>query len=304
MSIITLNVNRLNIQIKTDTFDATIYLPVLILVYKSDVSDVGFFSIFSSKNLYVGDKEYNGFFLNDENKIESVYEGVKFVDLSITKNVFAMIFSFILLVLIMLKCSSWYSKHGCTESPKGFVGIIECVIIYMCDNVFVPNIGNKYKKFFPFLITLFFFILINNLLGLLPGSANVTGDISVTACLAFLTFLYTNLNSTKHYWHHIFAPETPKFLYPIMVPIEVADIFIKPFTLLIRLFANMTSGHIVLLSIINLAFVFQSYAVGVCGVVVSVFMVFLKLLVAFLQAYIFTLLSSIYIGGAVKESSH
>ena len=264
------------------------------------------FNIFSIKNFFDEDGNkipYKGFFINENNKIEAE-NGKFFIDISITKNVMGIFLSAGLILIIFLMCSIWYLIFKGNKVPKGFIGAIECVFLYICEDVIKPNIGKKYKEYIPYLMTLFFFILINNLLGLLPGSANVTGDISVTSCLAFITFLYTNLNGTKHYWKHIFAPEVPKFLYPIMIPIEFISLFTKPFTLLIRLFANMSSGHIILLSIINLAFIFQSYFAGICGVLINTFMIILKIGVAFLQAYIFTLLSSIYIGGATHEEIH
>ena len=283
-------------EYKGKRYNATIYLPVILISKKG-------IDIFLSNKFYDENEkliEHNGYFINSDNRIEAT-DGRFFIDISITKNVFAIFISILIMLLIFLRCCLFYWFHKDYEVPKGFVGAIESVFSYIIEDVLKPNFGHKYKLYLPYLMTLFFFILINNLLGLLPGSANVTGDISVTACLAFITFLYTNLNGTKHYWEHTFKPDTPKFLYPIMIPIEVIGLFTKPFTLLIRLFANMTSGHIILLSIINLGFMFNSYAVGVGGVLISTFMILLKLLVAFLQAYVFTLLSSIYIGGAVHE---
>lgn len=277
-------------------YDLTIYPPV-ILISRNGID------IFSVKNLLNEDgskKHYNGYFISENNKI-TAEDGRTLIDISITKNVIGIFISAILLILIFYTCGFWYLRYKTDKSPKGIVGAFECVFLYILDDVIKPNLGNKYEEYVPYLMTLFFFILVNNLLGLLPGSANVTGDISVTACLAFITFLYTNLNGNKHYWGHIFKPPVPVFLYPIMIPIEFIGIFTKPFTLLIRLFANMTSGHIILLSIINLGFMFQSYFAGVCGVFINTFMIILKIVVAFLQAYIFTLLSAIYIGGATSE---
>ena len=164
-------------------------------------------------------------------------------------------------------------------------------ILYIVDNVIKPNIGDRYNTFTPYLLTVFFYIWLNNILGLLPGWANVTGDITVTACLALITFIVTNFNASKHYWSEILCPAVPRFLYPIMIPIECIGVITKPMTLMIRLFANITSGHIILLSIINLAFIFHSYTFGIIGILINSFMIILKLLVSFLQAYIFTLLS-------------
>ena len=208
---------------------------------------------------------------------------------------------FLILLLIFLYCAFWYKKNSFSKAPKGVVSAVEMMVDFIKNDILIPNIGEQYKKFGPYLLTIFFYIWLNNMLGLLPGSANLTGCISVTACLAILTFLVTNLNGSKHYWHHLFSPSVPKFLYPIMVPIEVISLFTKPMTLMIRLFANITSGHIILLSIINLAFIFQSYTVGVACVFLNIFMLILKIIVSFLQAYIFTLLSAIYIRNAIEK---
>ena len=226
---------------------------------------------------------------------------LKFLDLSITKNVAAMFLSFLILLLIFLYCAFWYKKNSFSKTPNGIVNAIEMMVEFIKNDILIPNIGEQYKKFGPYLLTIFFYIWLNNMLGLLPGSANLTGCISVTACLAILTFLVTNINGSKHYWHHLFCPSVPKFLYPIMVPIEIISLFTKPMTLMIRLFANITSGHIILLSIINLAFIFQSYSVGVACVFLNIFMLILKIIVSFLQAYIFTLLSAIYIRNAIEK---
>ena len=209
--------------------------------------------------------------------------------------------SFLILLLIFLYCAFWYKKNSFSKTPKGIVNAVEMMIDFLKNDILIPNIGEQYKNFGPYLLTIFFYIWLNNMLGLLPGSANLTGCISVTACLAILTFLVTNINGSRHYWHHLFCPSVPKFLYPIMVPIEIISLFTKPMTLMIRLFANITSGHIILLSIINLAFIFQSYSVGVACIFLNIFMLILKIIVSFLQAYIFTLLSAIYIRNAIEK---
>ena len=276
----------------TPTINATIYLPIIILSKRG-------FKVFSSRYLN-HDKPYEGFILNDTGSIECVDKSITFLNLSITKNVLAVFISLFLLVVILLYCSVWYRRHS-HVAPRGIVGVVELFILYMIDDVIKPNIGERYKTFAPYLLTVFFYIWLNNVLGLLPGWANVTGDITITAGLALMTFFITNINGSNHYWKEIFCPAVPRFLYPIMIPIECVGIITKPVTLMIRLFANITSGHIILLSIINLAFIFHSYAFGVIGVFINTFMITLKLLVAFLQAYIFTLLSSIYIGSAIKK---
>lgn len=276
----------------TKKYDFTIPLPIIILSQKG-------FDIFLSNKLK--NKTYKGFYINEDGIIESTDKNLKFIDLSITKNVAAMFLSFLILLLLFLYCAFWYKKNSFSKAPKGIVNAVEMMVDFIKNDILIPNIGEQYKKFGHYLLTIFFYIWLNNMLGLLPGSANLTGCISITACLAILTFLITNLNGSKHYWHHLFFPSVPKFLYPIMIPIEIISLFTKPMTLMVRLFANITSGHIILLSIINLAFIFQSYSVGVACVFLNIFMLLLKIIVSFLQAYIFTLLSAIYISNAVKK---
>ena len=168
-----------------------------------------------------------------------------------------------------------------------------------------PNIGPKYEKYLPYLLTLFFFILFGNLLGLLPGAANLTGNIAVTATLAVFTFLITNISGNKNYWMHIlWTPGVPLPLRIIILPVEIIGIFTKPFSLMIRLFAAVTAGHIVLLSLVCLTFIFNSWVVGVGSSIFVLFISLIELLVAGIQAYVFTLFSSLYIGMAVEEHEH
>ncbi len=244
---------------------------------------------------------YKGYFLKN-GKVTYKDSGTKIYDLSITKNVVAMLISFVLMCVIFILAARKY-RYNFNIAPKGFWMFIELIIVFVRDEIAKPNIGlKKYKKFMPFLLTLFFFIWVNNLLGLLPGAANVTGNISITLTLALLTFLVTNISGKKEYWKHVFStPGVPKWLLPIMVPIEIIGLFTKPFSLMIRLFANITAGHIILLSIINIIFIFKSCWLGFVSVPFGVFMFMLKLLVAFLQAYVFTLMSAIYFGNAVSE---
>jgi F-type H+-transporting ATPase subunit a len=178
---------------------------------------------------------------------------------------------------------------------------IEPLIVYMRDEVVKPAIGKKYEKYFPYLLTLFFFIFLNNLLGLLPGGANLTGNIAITIVLALITFLITNLSANKYYWKHIFMPDTPKWMWFIMIPVEVVGVIMKPLSLMIRLFANITAGHIIMLSLLSLIFIFKVAAVSPVVAGFAIFMNCIELLVAFLQAFIFTLLTSMYIGSAIEE---
>jgi F-type H+-transporting ATPase subunit a len=218
-----------------------------------------------------------------------------------------MLISVFLLFLIMGTVSRSYSRTN-TE-PSGLQGFIEPLILFVRDDIIKDNIGKKHEKFTPLLLTFFFFILINNLMGLLPGAANVTGNIAVTFVLSLITFIVTTLFGNKNYWGHIFKPPgVPMALMPIMVPIEIIGMFTKPFALMIRLFANISAGHIIILSLISLIFIAQS-AMGTGGAwgvapVSALFVLFIyciEVLVAFLQAYIFTLLSSVFIGLAVQD---
>jgi F-type H+-transporting ATPase subunit a len=173
------------------------------------------------------------------------------------------------------------------------------------DEIVKPNIGHHYEKFFPYLLTLFFFILFGNLLGLVPGSGNLTGNIAVTLTLALLTFIITNVNGNKAYWSHIFwTPGVPLPLRLVILPVEIIGIFTKPISLTVRLFVAVTAGHIVLLSLISLTFIFQSVTVGFVSSVIVLFINLIELLVAGIQAYVFTLFTSLYIGMATAEHEH
>jgi F-type H+-transporting ATPase subunit a len=260
-------------------------------------------------SVHVGDKTYTL-------QAASALQGVtSWFDFSITKNVFSMFLAMFLLIFIFSAVSKSYKKRV-GQAPKGMQNLFEIIIVFMRDEVIKPGIGHKWEKFFPYLMTVFFFILFANILGLIPifpGSANITGNLGVTIVLAFFTFLVTNLSGNRNYWGHIFAmPGVPKAVLILLTPIEIAGLFIKPITLFIRLFANITAGHIIILSLVSLIFVFsnggESMAGAIGGGAVAIPFVFamnfLELFVAFLQAFIFTLLSSIYIGSAVEEHHH
>jgi F-type H+-transporting ATPase subunit a len=230
------------------------------------------------------------------------------LDFSITKNVFMMLLAVIILLIVFLSLAKSYKK-GDIQAPKGLQGFLEPLVVFVEEDIAIPNIGKeKYAKFMPYLLTVFFFILIHNLMGLIPFfpfGANVTGNIAVTLVLATFTLLLTNLNGNKAYWGHIFLPPgVPFWLLPIMWPVELLGIITKPFALMIRLFANITAGHIIVLSLVSLIFFFKSYAMAVPSLVLVIFMDMIELLVAFLQAYIFTLLSALFIGLAMPEHHH
>jgi F-type H+-transporting ATPase subunit a len=256
--------------------------------------------------VYAG-KYYN--YKIDSNKVRAVNQlgevdkEVKLLDFSITRNVASMWMAIAVLLIVFLSVSSSYKKRA-GKAPKGLQSFLEPLIIFVRDDVAIPNIGVKYVKYMPLLLTIFFFILINNLLGLVPffpGGYNLTGNIAVTLTLSFIILLVVNFSGNKYYWKHIFAPNIPFWLYPIMVPVEMIGIISRPFALMIRLFANITAGHIIVLSLISLIFIFKSLAIAPVSVIFVVFMDTIELLVAFLQAFIFTMLSALFIGMAVEE---
>ncbi|CAN5326059.1 F0F1 ATP synthase subunit A [soil metagenome] len=231
-------------------------------------------------------------------------------DFSITKNVAAMLISMLMMLWIFLSVAKAYTKNP-GKAPKGLQSFIEPLIIFVRDDVAKPSIGKKYERFMPFLLTVFFFILINNYMGLIPffpGGVNLTGSISIALVLAGFTLVITFIVANKHYWHHVFAmPGVPIPVLIILTPIEILGLFLRPFVLMIRLFANITAGHIIALAFFSLIFIFGEMNAGlgigvsIFSLVFTVFMGFLELLVAFLQAYVFTLLSAIYFGSAVDE---
>jgi F-type H+-transporting ATPase subunit a len=270
----------------------TTYLPII--AYRDGKG----LSVFSSRNLAEG-KEYDGLKLEHEHL--EAEDGSKVYDFSITKNVASLMLSALLLVVVFTTVAKGYAKRG-TGAPKGIQSFFEPIIVFVRDEVAKKSIGPKYKRYMPYLLTVFFFIWFNNLLGLLPGGANLTGNIAVTLTLALLTLLITLFSSNKNYWHHIFAtPGVPKALLPIMIPVELIGILVKPFSLMVRLFANITAGHIVILSFVSLIFIFRNVGVAPVTLAFGLFINMLELLVAILQAYIFTLLTAMYIGGAVEE---
>ena len=230
------------------------------------------------------------------------------LDFSLTKNVCSMFLSIIILLLIFLSVAKNYKKGD--GVPRGLAGFIEPIILFVRDEIARPNIqGEKYKRYMPYLLTVFFFIWINNLLGLIPILApNLTGNIAVTLVLAVFTFLITTFSGNKHYWGHIFnTPGVPWWLkipIPLMPLVEFIGTLTKPFALMIRLFANISAGHILLLSLVSLIFIFESTAMSALSIPFMVFMNVLELLVAALQAYIFTLLSALFIGMATEEAHH
>lgn len=267
----------------------------------------GGISAFSSSRFEHGHAAYEGYRLNEKGKIESE-AGDSIVDLSITKNVLSMLISVVLLLSIMINVANKYKKKGTMTAPSGFQNALEPVITFVRDEVAKPNLGHKYMRYMPLLLTVFFFIWINNLLGLLPGGANFTGNIAVTGCLALITFLVMIFSGNSHFWGHLFNPPgVPLGVKFLLVPIEIISLFIKPIALMIRLFANILAGHIIILSIISMIFIFGAlskvagWGFAPVSLAFSIFMFFLELLVAAIQAFIFTNLTAVFIGQAVEE---
>lgn len=279
-------------------------LPLPVILY----SPQNGFDVFMSSNFEHGHATYNGYKL-EHDKIVPVDPNVKVYNFSMTKNVVQMLLAVLVLVWIMTSIAGKYKGgQGVKTAPKGLQNAIEPVITFVRDDIAKPNLGPKYLKYLPYLLTLFFFILINNLFGMLPNAANVSGNIAFTAVLGIIAFFVILFSSNKHYWQHIFwFPGVPLPVKLIMLPVELLGVFTKPFALIVRLFANMTAGHIIVLSFISLIFIFtnMSTAAGIgfapISVIFSVFIFLIEILVAFIQAYIFTNLTAIFISGAIGD---
>lgn len=290
--------------------------------FSSDLVDIGEHSIFVEK-LTVDDKEkevaflcYNTqrFQLDSKSTADGGLFGggiTTFYDFSITKNVLSMILVFLFMAWIFIKMARMYSQQK-GQAPKGVQSIIEPIFIFIQDEVAKPFLGKKYMKYLPLLMALFFFILGLNLFGQIPflGGSNVTGNLGVTMVLAIVVFIVTNINGNKHYWTHVFAmPGVPKWVLAILTPVEVLGLVIKPLTLMLRLFANITAGHMVIAIFVSLIFVFSQNGHSVAGgvgavipsAILTVFMMSIELLVAFIQAFVFTILTASYIGAAIEE---
>jgi len=273
------------------------------------------FHCFSSKHLH--HSEHEGFYLAPkgskyENKIvEKGPDGQESRpwDFSMTKNVCGLLINCALLLFIVLGTARWYRKHdACEEAPTGGVGIMEMLVTMVEDDIIKDCVGADYKRYSPYLLTAFFFIFLNNLMGIVPffpGGANVTGNIAVTLVLALFTFFTVNIFGNKHYWKDILWPEVPTWLkcpLPLMPAIEIIGMFTKPFSLMVRLFANILAGHFMILGVIAVVFLtaelgtYMNAGLSAVAVVLGVFMDCLELLVAFLQAYVFTMLSAVFIG--------
>jgi len=300
--------------------------PLPVILYNADKG----LSVFMSNAFEHGHVAHNGYRLVNEHyaaekgldkelvgKIIAVDENdnylpaANFHDLSITKNVASMFISIVLLLLIMTSVAGKYRKNGVMKAPSGFQNALEPVIIFVRDEVAKPNLGNKYMRYMPLLLTLFFFIWINNLLGLLPGGANFTGNIAVTAALSLISFIVILFSGNKHFWGHLFNPPgVPLGIKFLLVPIEIISLFIKPVALMIRLFANILAGHIIILSVVSMIFIFGAlnevagWGFVPVSMAFTIFMFCLELLVGAIQAFIFTNLTAVFIGQAVEEAHH
>jgi F-type H+-transporting ATPase subunit a len=292
-------------------FGASVPLPVLLYSPQKG------FSSFMSSEFHHGEKEHEGYIILTSHNIEEmgldpkkykaediyavdaagkIDESVKVYDFSLTRNVVQMLLALILFV---------------TSAPKGSQSLLEPVITFVRDEVAKPNLGHKYEKYLPYLLTVFFFILINNIFGLIPGSANVTGNIAFTAVLGLISFVVIMFSTNSHYWGHIFNPPgVPIGVKFILVPVEFLSVFIKPFALIIRLFANMVAGHIIIICLISLIFIFgelnpiAGWGASPLSIGFTVFIYLIEVLVAFLQAFIFTMLTAVFIGQAFEGEHH
>ena len=304
-------------------------VPLPVLVYSKEKG----FKAFMSSAFHHGTKAHEGYMILTKHNIEEmgldpkkfkseeIYavgaDGkpdttVRVFDFSLTRNVVQMILALTVFVVIMLRIAKRYkSGVGVTSAPKGSQSLIEPVITFVRDEVAKPNLGHKYEKYLPYLLTVFFFILINNIFGLIPGSANVTGNIAFTAVLGLISFVVILFSSNGHYWGHIFNPPgVPLGVKFILVPVEFLSVFIKPFALIIRLFANMVAGHIIIICLISLIFIFgqlnpaAGWGASPLSIGFTVFIYLIEVLVAFLQAFIFTMLTAVFVGQAFEGEHH
>lgn len=298
-------------------------IPLPVILYSPDNG----LKIFSSSKFHHGTDIHEGYALANshyagfasvpdlkQNKIVGVdangnFDATSnFYNFSITKNVANLFISVILMLWIFLAIAKKYKKQGSNKAPSGFQNAVESAIIFVRDEVAKPNIGPKYMRFMPILLTLFFFIWLNNLLGLLPGAANFTGNIAVTAALALVTFIVMLFSANKHFWSHLFNPPgVPAGINVLLVIIEIISLFIKPIALMIRLFANILAGHIIILSVISMIFIFSTmnevagWGFAPVSIAFSIFMYCLELLVGAIQAFIFVNLAAVFIGQSVDE---
>jgi len=288
---------------------------------------------FMSSRFHHGEKNYDNYMMLTSEKIDElkldptkysaqdivaindngiIDPSIRIYDISLTRNVVQMFIALALFTWVMLIIANKYKfGQGVSSAPKGSQSLLEPVITFVRDEVAKPNLGTSSDKYLPFLLTIFFFILINNIIGLIPGSANVTGNIAFTAVLGIISFVVILFSSDKHYWGHIFnPPDVPLGVKFILVPVEFISVFIKPFALIIRLFANMVAGHIIIICLISLIFIFGNmnkfagWGTAPFSVAFTIFIYFIEVLVAFIQAFIFAMLTAVFIGQAIEGKQH
>jgi F-type H+-transporting ATPase subunit a len=316
-------------EIKNDDgTESPVSIPLPVILYSPQRG----MEFFMSSKFHHGEEAYNNYIILTDKTIKErgldpkkysaqqivavngngeIDPSVTVYDLSLTRNVVQMLLALIIFTWIMIKIAKRYKKgEGVTTAPKGVQGFFEPIIVFIKDDIAKPNLGHAYMKYLPYLLTVFFFILINNIFGLIPGTANVTGNIAFTMVLGLISFAVILASSNKHYWGHIFNPPgMPLWVKFILVPVEFVSVFVKPMALIIRLFANMVAGHIIIICLISLIFIFSAMntVVGVAASPVAIgftiFIYFIEILVAFLQAYIFTMLTAVFIGQA-REGGH
>lgn len=296
-----------------DINEEPVALPLPVIIYDNQKG----LSVFSASKFHHGHEAYNGYMIDPSNKMKekiiavTPVVGQKIFDLSITKNVLSMLISVALLLWLMMGAANKYKKNGVMTAPSGFQNALEPIITFLRDEVGKPNLGSKYIRYMPLILTIFFFIWINALLGLIPGGANFTGNIAMTGCLALISFIVILFSGNKHFWSHLFnPPDVPMGIKFLLVPIEILSLFIKPMALMIRLFANMLAGHIVILSVISMIFIFgvlskvAGWGFVPVSLAFSIFMFLLELLVGAIQAFIFANLTAVFIGQAIEEPHH
>lgn len=288
----------------------SISLPVI--VYSPEQG----FSVFMSSKFEHGHAAYNGYKL-EEGKIKvvnangTINEEAKVYDFSLTRNVVQMIVALTLLVVLLINIAKKYKQQGAKKAPSGFQNALEPVITFIRDEVGKSYLGHKYEKYMPYLLTVFFFILICNIFGLIPGSANVTGNIAFTIVLGIISFVIILISTNKHFWGHIFwPPGVPFGVKLILIPVEFLGVFTKPFALIVRLFANMVAGHMIITCLVMMIFIFTKVSVGAgigfapVSLAFTIFIYFIEILVAFIQAFIFTSLTAVFIGQAFEGEHH
>jgi F-type H+-transporting ATPase subunit a len=279
-------------------------IPLPVILYSPQKG----FSVFMS-SVFAHNATFDGYKIS-EGQIVSVEPGVTVYDFSLTRNVVQTLIAMFFFVWLMLYIAKKYKKgHGVISAPSGAQNAIEVIVDFLIEYVAKPYLGRNYTKYLPYLLTLFFFILINTFFGLIPGAANVTGNIAFTMILALIAFVVIMISTNKHFWGHIINPEVPIAVKPILIIVEILGIFTKPFALMIRLFANMLAGHIIIICLISLIFIFGALNKGLgwgfmpISLSFSIFIYLIEILIAFIQAFIFVNLTAVFVGQAM-EGSH